>query len=46
MREEYPEWLGWLATFQYVEAAYVFILGGTDDWEGFRVTQTIVEAMR
>jgi hypothetical protein len=46
MRKEYPEWLGWLATFQYVEAAYVFILGGTEDWEGFRVTQTIVEAMR
>jgi hypothetical protein len=46
MRKDYPQWLGWLATFGYVEAAYVFILGGTEDWEGFRVTQTIVEVMR
>lgn len=46
MRNEYPEWLGWLATFNYVEATYVFILGGTNDWDGFRVTKTIVEVMK
>lgn len=35
MLRQYPEWLLWAGSFSYVESAFVFILGGTEQWRGF-----------
>lgn len=46
MTAQYPIWLAWARSVGYIEAAYAFILGGTDDWSGFRLTDPVVKAMR
>ncbi len=46
MVAEYPGWLEWAAGLGYIEAAYVYLVGGTPDWEGFRVTRAVAAAMR
>lgn len=35
MLRQYPEWLLWAGSFSYVESAFMFILGGTEQWRGF-----------
>jgi len=34
-RLEYPVYQAWLESLGYVEAAYIFMQGGTLDWQGF-----------
>lgn len=46
MVEQYPVWLAWARTQPYIEAAHCFLIGGTQDWYGFKLTERIVEAMR
>ncbi|HYP40261.1 MAG TPA: hypothetical protein VEX13_07850 [Chloroflexia bacterium] len=46
MCQEYPQWLRQVRQYDFVEAAYVYILGGTEQWAGFRVTEDVVRALR
>ncbi|HYO50499.1 MAG TPA: hypothetical protein VEW94_11675 [Chloroflexia bacterium] len=46
MCQEYPQWLRQVRQYEFVEAAYVYILGGTEQWAGFRVTEDVVRALR
>jgi hypothetical protein len=43
--EQYPRWLTWISTLPYVEAAYLYILGGTEDWRGFWPTDRVLRAV-
>ncbi len=43
--EQYPEWIEWVSTKPYVEAAYLFILGSTPDWTGFIPTDKVLRAI-
>ena len=43
--EQYRQWLQWGRTLPYVEASFLYILGGTHDWEGFWPTDKVLEAM-
>ena len=45
MVDEYPIWLAWAQSQPYIEAAFVWIVGGTQDWSGFRVTGRVADAM-
>jgi hypothetical protein len=45
MARQYPQWEAWAAQHAYVEGSYVYILGGTQDWAGFRLTPKIAGAM-
>lgn len=42
---QYPQWLGWIATKPYVESAFLYIMGGTEDWRGFWPTDKVLRAM-
>lgn len=44
-REQYPLYVEYLRGLGYVEAAHVYLVGGTPDWEGFRVTPAVARAM-
>lgn len=46
MQAQYPQWLAWAGEFDYLEGAYQFLLGGTSDWEGFRLTEDIARSIR
>jgi hypothetical protein len=41
MRRQYPKWLRWLRTLGYVEAAYLFIIGG-QGWSGFNPSPLVL----
>ena len=44
--EQYPHWLAWAGSYDYVDSAFVFISpGSTPDWAGFRVTPAVAQAM-
>jgi hypothetical protein len=45
MARQYPQWEAWAAQHAYVEGSYVYILGGSQDWAGFRLTPKIAGAM-
>lgn len=42
---EYPRWLEWAASKEYIEAAYLYILGGTEDWRGFWPTDKVLRKL-
>lgn len=42
---QYPQWLQWVSTKPYVESAFLYILGGTEHWEGFHPTDPVLRAM-
>ncbi|HKP53817.1 MAG TPA: hypothetical protein VJ183_14345 [Chloroflexia bacterium] len=42
---QYRRWLDWVSTLDYVEATFLYILGGTNDWEGFWPTEKVLKAM-
>jgi hypothetical protein len=42
---DYPKWLAWVSTKPYVEAAFLYILGGTADWSGFHPTDRTLRAL-
>lgn len=44
MRRQYPLFLSWCASQGFIDAAYVFIIGGVG-WEGFEPLQPVLEAM-
>jgi hypothetical protein len=43
--QQYPQWLEWVGTKPYVEAAFLFILGGSNDWQGYWPTRGVLHAM-
>jgi hypothetical protein len=43
--QQYPQWLQWIATLPYVEATFLYILGGTPDWEGFWPSDNVLRAI-
>jgi hypothetical protein len=47
MAEQYPQYLFWLSKpeYAYIQAVYFYILGGTDDWKGFRLTHKVCDAI-
>lgn len=46
MIDEYPVWLKWAQEQHYIEASYVFILGGTYHWDGFQISEHVADAMK
>jgi hypothetical protein len=45
MLAEYPDWVRWFRQQPAVEGVYFFLLGGTPDWAGFRLTPAVVRAL-
>lgn len=44
--DEYPVYVRWLSQeFSYVRAACAFLVGGTPDWQRFRVSETVARAL-
>ena len=43
--KQYPQWLGWIATLPYVEATFLYIVGGTADWKGFWPNEPVLKAI-
>ena len=43
--EQYPAWLKWISQFGYVSATYVFQVGGTQEWAGFKLTDKAARAI-
>ena len=43
--EQYPRWFHWAKTLPYIEASYLYILGGTSDWAGFWPTDRVLRAL-
>lgn len=43
--QQYPQWLQWISTLPYVEATFLYILGGTPDWQGFWPTNPVLTAL-
>lgn len=43
--EQYPRWLEWVSRKPYVEAAFLYIAGGTADWRGFFPSDRLLRAM-
>jgi hypothetical protein len=41
MRRQYPKWLRWVRSLGYVEAAYLFIIGG-QGWSGFNPSPLVL----
>lgn len=46
MVKEYPDWIRAVAALPYVAGAYAFIVGGTPEWAGFRVTYKVADTLR
>ena len=46
MVAQYPRWLEWAASQPYIHSTYVYLIGGTEDWRGFRIDGAIADAMR
>lgn len=44
MRRQYPLFLEWCASTGYIEAAFLFIIGG-QGWKGFEPSREVLEAM-
>lgn len=44
MRRQYPLWIAWAASRGYVEAAYLFIIGG-QGWAGFNPDRDVLRAL-
>lgn len=42
---QYPDWLSDADSEGYVRAAHCYLVGGTQDWQGFRVTQAVAHSM-
>lgn len=42
---QYPQWLEWVRGKPYVEAAFLYILGGTPDWAGFWPTDAVLRVL-
>lgn len=46
MAAQYPQYLRWLHSMApVVDAGFVYLVGGTLDWTGFRVTKVVAEAL-
>lgn len=43
---DYPAYVDYVSMYPFVESVHFFILGGTDDWAGFHLTEPICEALR
>lgn len=42
---DYPKYIRHVAQFDYVRGLYFFILGGTEDWRGFNLTEPIARSI-
>lgn len=45
MLNQYPHYLEWLEQFDYVQDAFLFIMGGTPRWSGFWPSDRVLRAM-
>lgn len=45
MIAQYPKWVAWAREMPYIEGAYCFLLGGTDQWSKFRISRRVAQAL-